>query len=442
MKPRTLAELADALGMGAIDDTDAVIQRVVTDSREVRSGDLFVGVTGEAFDGNAFVEAAVGAGAVGVVTSRNDVDGIPRLHVADPLAALRDIAALARRELSIPVVAITGSSGKTSTKDLLAGALPNSWVSPRSFNNEIGVPLTVLATPGDVDFLVAEVGSRGRGHIEYLMAAVRPDVSIITNLGVVHLETFGTTDDLADAKYELVEALQHDGTAVLPAGDLRLHRGHPGRTLTFGPEEHADVRVAEVTVDELGYPSFELSYREHAASVTLAVAGAHQALNAAAAVAAGLALGVDFDQLVAGIQTATGSQWRMEIHRGRFTVVNDAYNANPDSVEAAMRTVAEMPGRHIAVLGTMAELGPLEQSEHERIGRLAADLGFAPIITVGDEPGIARAAGPIARNVADADAAYDVVSRIVGDDDVVLVKASRAVGLEQLALRLAAEVTG
>jgi UDP-N-acetylmuramoyl-tripeptide--D-alanyl-D-alanine ligase len=173
----------------------------------------------------------------------------------------------------------------------------------------------------------------------------------------------------------------------------------------------------------------------------LGVAGAHQALNGAAAVAAGLALGLDLGALVAGIEVVTGSQWRMEIHRGRFTVVNDAYNANPDSVEAAMRTVAEMPGRHLAVLGTMAELGPLEQSEHERIGRLASELGFATVITVGDEPGIARAAGPIARNVADADEAYGIVSRLVRTDDVILVKASRAIGLEELALRLAAEVT-
>lgn len=442
MRSRLLSQLADSLGLVVHGDGGVVIERVTTDSREARPGDLFVAVAGEAFDGNSFVEAALDAGASAVVTSREDLTGVSRLVVADTLRTLRDLAAIARGELAIPVIAITGSSGKTSTKDLLAGALPNAWVSPRSFNNEIGVPLTVLATPPDADFLVAEVGSRGRGHITYLMPAVLPDVSIITNLGVVHLETFGTTDDLADAKYELVEALEDNGTAILPAGDSRLHRHHPGRTLTFGPEEHADVLVGAVSINELGYPSFELTYREHTATVTLAVAGAHQALNAAAAVAAGIALGVDFGDLIDGIQTATGSQWRMEIHRGRFTVVNDAYNANPDSVEAAMKTVAEMPGRHIAVLGTMAELGPLEQSEHERIGRLAADLGFATVITVGDEPGIAKAAGPIARNVADADAAYDVVSRMVGDNDVVLVKASRAVGLEQLALRLAAEVAG
>jgi UDP-N-acetylmuramoyl-tripeptide--D-alanyl-D-alanine ligase len=227
---------------------------------------------------------------------------------------------------------------------------------------------------------------------------------------------------------------------VLPAGEKRLHRGHAARTITFGLEPDADVSVGPVVVDAGGIPSFEIRSDGESATVTLSVAGSHQAPNAAAAVAAGRALGVDFATLIEGIQSATGSQWRMEIHRGRFTVVNDAYNANPDSVEAAMKTVAEMPGRHIAVLGTMAELGPIEVAEHERIGRLAAELGFASVITVGDEPGIAFGAGPIARNVGNSADAYDIVTRLVDDGDVVLVKASRAVGLEQLALRLAAEV--
>ncbi len=440
MKPRSLVSLAESLGLEALDAAETVIERITTDSRDVKPGDLFVAVSGESFDGNTFIESAVAEGASAVVTTRTDVGGVPRLVVDDTLRALRDIAVLARDELEVPVVAITGSSGKTSTKDLLAGALPNAWASPRSFNNEVGVPLTVLGTPAEADYLVAEVGSRGRGHIRYLMPAVRPDVSVITNLGVVHLETFGTTDGLADAKYELIEALAESGTAVLPAGEKRLRRGHAARTITFGPEPDADVSVGPVVVDASGMPSFELRSEGERAPVTLAVAGSHQALNAAAAVAAGRVLGVDLETLLAGIQSVRGSQWRMEIHRGRFTVVNDAYNANPDSVEAAMNTVAAMPGRHIAVLGTMAELGPIEVAEHERIGRLAAQLGFASVITVGEEPGIAAGAGRIARNVDDSEDAYDAVTGIVDDGDVVLVKASRAVGLEQLALRLAAEV--
>jgi len=433
----TLSELATKLGATAVDDPGVAISGITIDSREVKAGDLFVAVVGESFDGNSFLADAMANGAAAVLTSVHGDSQYPRIVVEDTLAALRDIAAIKREEIGVPVVAITGSSGKTSTKDLLAAALPGAWASPRSFNNEIGVPLTVLSTPTDATYLVAEVGSRGRGHIRYLMPAVRPDVAIITNLGVVHLETFGTTDDLADAKFELVEALTETGTAVLPAGDARLLRSHRGHTLTFGVEPEADVRVSDITIDDHGFPEFRISFGDRSAEIRLQVAGTHQALNAAAAMGAGLALGLDFASLAAGLETATGSQWRMEIHRGRFTVVNDAYNANPDSMEAAMRTVAEMPGRHLAVLGTMGELGHLEVREHHRIGRLASELGFAAVITVGDEPGIAAAAGPIARNVADADTAYDVVAKIVDDNDIVLVKASRVVGLETLALRLA-----
>lgn len=432
-----LADLAARIGAAASDDPGVTVTGLTTDSRVVHPGDLFVAISGENFDGNRFVAAAVAAGAAAVVTSDRSISGIPRIVVANTLVALRDIAAIRRADLRIPVVAITGSTGKTSTKDLLAAALPGSWSSPRSFNNEVGVPLTVLSTPADAEFLVAEVGSRGRGHIEFLMPAVRPDVSVVTNLGIVHLETFGTTDDLADAKFELVEALPAHGVAVLPADESRLHRDHPGTTMTFGLSEQADVQVSAIQIDDDGYPSFEIRCEQGSAPVRLAVAGAHQALNAAAAVGAGLALGVDFATLVERIQTASGSAWRMEIHRGRFTVVNDAYNANPDSMEAAMRTVAAMPGRHLAVLGTMAELGPLEAVEHRRIGELAVELGFASVLTVGAEPGIAAAAGPIGRNVSDPEAAESLLRGLVRDGDVVLVKASRAIGLESLALKLA-----
>ncbi len=442
MRPRLLAELAAAVGMVPLDDSGVTISRVTTDSRDVRPGDLFVAIAGEAFDGNEFVEQAMAAGAAAAVTSRMDLSGMPRLVGEDPLTVLRDIAAVVRSEITVPVIAITGSSGKTSTKDLLASALPGAWSSPRSFNNEVGVPLTVLSTPADAAYLVAEVGSRGRGHIEYLMPAVQPNVSVVTNLGVVHLETFGTTDDLADAKYELIAALGAGGTAVVPAGEKRLHRDQPGRTITFGTEPDADVRVDHIVVDDDGFPSFELGAFGEQVALRLRVAGAHQALNAAAAAAAGLAVGVDLATLGGGLEAATGSQWRMEIHRGRFTVVNDAYNANPDSMEAAMRTVAQMPGRHIALLGTMAELGPIETEEHRRIGKLAYDLGFASVVTVGDDPGIARGAGAIGRNVPDLDAAYDLAMRLIDEGDIVLVKASRTVGLEKLALRLAAEVDG
>lgn len=434
-----LGDLAATLGGVLHGDPDSVVLGVSTDSRQVGAGDLFVAIAGENHDGHDYVAQAVASGATAVLVARDTADAADRILVDDTLTGLRDLATLRRSELAMPVVAVTGSTGKTSTKDLLAAALPGSWAAPRSFNNEVGVPHTILRTPDTASYLIAEVGSRGRGHIAFLMPAVRPDVAVITNLGLVHLETFGTADDLAAAKWELVEGLGGRGTAVLPHNEPRLRRSHPGRTLTFGTDPAADIVVGDIAVDSGGLPTFRLRYGDAEHQVRLRVAGAHQAYNAAAAVAAGLAAGAEFASLVAGLEEAVGSQWRMEIHRGSFTVVNDAYNANPDSMEAAMRTVAAMPGRHIAVVGTMCELGSVASREHERIGRLAGELGFATVITVGDEPGIAVAAGDIATNVPDRAAAIAAAVEVIRPGDVVLVKASRAVGLEEVATQLIAE---
>ena len=436
----SLAAVAAACGGELHGPADLAIGRVGIDSRHVEAGELFVAVAGETFDGHDFAADAIESGAAAVVVdAAAGVDSVPRIVVADTLAALRDLAAKRRAELATPVVAITGSSGKTSTKDMLAAALPGAWASPRSFNNEVGVPLTVLQTPDDCRYLVVEVGSRGVGHIDWLMPAVRPDVAVITNLGVVHLETFGSEERLADAKWELAAGLATGGTVVLPAGEPRLARPHDGPIITFGGEAAAEVRFTDVVLDGSGRPSFTLRTPYGTRSVQLAMAGHHQAANASAAVAAGLALGVDLDTLVAGLERAAGSPWRMEIHRGSLTVVNDAYNANPDSVEAALRTVAELPGRHIAVLGRMAELGPVEASEHVRIGQLAAHLGYAAVVVVGDDAGIAAGSGRLARPVPDVATANVVLRDYLRDGDVVLVKASRAVGLETLALGLAEE---
>ena len=437
----TLQEAAGAAA-GTLVGADAPVRAVTTDSRAAHPGDLFVALTGERFDGHAFTEAAHEAGVAAVmVDAHRGVAGRPRIEVADTSTALRDLAVYRRRQLDLPTVAITGSSGKTSTKDLLASILDGSWASPRSYNNEVGVPLTVLGTPRGATALVLEVGSRGKGHIAWLMPAVRPDVAVVTNLGVVHLETFGTEEGLADAKFELVESLDDTGTAVIPVDEPRLHRPHRGDTLTFGLSR-GDVAVHDLTLDQWGRASFTLATPTGTQAARLGIAGAHQALNAAAAVAAGLALGRSLDSLTGGLERAVASPWRMEIHRGAYTVVNDAYNANPDSVEAALRTVIRLPGRPVAVLGHMAELGPVEEAEHLRIGALAAELGFAEVIVVGHDPGIARGAGTVATTVDDPAEAPAAVKRRLRPGDTVLVKASRAVGLERLAQDLIEEGRG
>lgn len=432
----TLQTVAEIVGGRLHGDPETKVTAVSTDSRSVAPGALFVALDGEHFDGNDFAAAALAAGArAAVVRTGADRDVFPCIEVEDTLAALRDLGARRRSELGLATVAITGSTGKTSTKDMLASILPGSWASPRSYNNEVGVPLTVLSTPPEARFLVIEVGSRGRGHIRWLGPVIEPDVAVITNLGVVHMETFGTPEGLADAKWELIETLG-GGTAVLPDDEASLGRDHPGGTIRFGEGAASDIGISNIAVDSAGRTRFTLRIEATTHEIHLSSAGRHQAWNAAAAAGAALALGIPDSQIAAGLERAAASPWRMEIHPGRVTVVNDAYNANPDSVESAMRTVVAMANRPVAVLGLMAELGPVSVGEHRRIGRLARDLGFRLVVVVGEDDGIAEGAGDIARPVATADEALDVLSGELRSGDVVLVKASRAVGLETVALRL------
>ncbi len=434
-----LDAIAATVGGSAVAEAPIPITSVEIDSRRVTPGSLFVALPGARVDGHDFVEEALAAGAAAVVVRRDaGTTATPRIEVDDTIVALRDLAALRRRELRVRTIAITGSTGKTSTKELVAAIVPGSWASPRSFNNEIGLPLTVLATPDDATALVLEVGSRGVGHIRWLLPAASPDVAVITNIGLVHLETFGTQEDLVAAKWELVEGLADDGVAVLPADERRLLGRYRGHTVTFGAEAGADVRIGDVTLDDAARPRFTLDVGGRRRSVRLRVAGAHQAVNAAAATAAVIASGlaVDLDAIVAGLESAVGERWRMQVHQGRFVVVNDAYNANPTSTESALRSVATMGSGRVAVLGEMAELGPVAEQEHRRIGRLAAELGYRCLVTVGDVHGMDEAAGSIAIPVPDADAAFAVVVDVLAPGDVVLVKASRSVGLERLADRL------
>ncbi|HZJ48814.1 MAG TPA: UDP-N-acetylmuramoyl-tripeptide--D-alanyl-D-alanine ligase, partial [Acidimicrobiia bacterium] len=434
----TLATVAAATGGVANGDSQMPVHSVSTDSRSVEVGSVFVAIRGEHHDGHDYAADAVAAGAVAALVEHGThTDLIPRIDVEDTGRALRDLAAYRRSELEMPVVAITGSTGKTSTKDLLAAAIPGSWASPRSYNNEVGVPLTVLTAPDDATALVLEVGSRGPGHIAWLMPAIRPSVAVITNLGVVHFETFGSRDAVADGKWELVAGLSEGGIAVLPAEEPRLRRPHPGPTITFGEDPTALFRISSISTDMEGRPSFNLHACGRVVPVTLAMAGSHNAHNAAAAFAAATAIGIDQEIAADGMANAVASPWRMEIHKGRFTVVNDAYNANPTSMEAALRTVASMPGRSFAILGEMAELGSIATEEHRRIGRLASDLDFEGVVTVGHDHGLADAAGGL--NMTDPDVALEYVLGRVGEGDVVLVKASRSVGLESLARQLVEE---
>lgn len=432
----SLADIAADIGGTVVGDGTTVVESVSTDSRTVQHGALFVAVVGERFDGHIFFATAMEQGAVAVVSEYGRTETEPRIEVPNVAEALVDIARKRRAELEIPVVAITGSTGKTSTKDLIEAGIPGSWASPRSYNNEVGVPLTVLATPDDATALIVEVGSRGKGHIRWLGRCVNPDVVVVTNLGVVHLETFGSEQGLADAKYELVELLGEGGIAVLPNDEPLLRRDQDLSVITFGTNGEADVLVTTIAFDPLGFPTIEVTEDSRRHKVSLAMAGQHQAANAAAAMAVAVALGLDRESFIRAMASATGSDWRMEVHPGDITVVNDAYNANPQSVASALRTVAGMSGRSIAVLGPMAELGPVCEAEHRRMGSLAQELGFHDVIVVGPDHGYALGAPGLVRNAANSESAADTLLDALELGDVVLVKASRSAGLEQLAIQL------
>jgi UDP-N-acetylmuramoyl-tripeptide--D-alanyl-D-alanine ligase len=410
---------------------DVVVDGATTDSRTVAGGELFVPVVAER-DGHDFVTAAMEAGASAYLTAQGARGG-SAVEVEDTGAALLALGGYARARLPERVVGVTGSVGKTSTKDLLAAVLRRTYVtaaSPRSFNNELGVPLTLLNAPGDCRAAVIEMGTRGPGEIARLCAVARPTVGVVTMVAAVHTETFGTIDEVARAKGELVAALPAEGTAVLNSADPRVRRmagASRAPVLLFG--EGGDVVAEAVVVDEELRPSFRLRSPWGDAAVRLAVRGVHQVENALGAAAAALACGVPIGEVAGGLGEAALSPWRMQLDRtaSGALVLNDAYNANPTSMAAALRSLAALPARRrIALLGTMAELGPSSADQHRATADLALQLGIRVIAV--DEPAYGVA-------VAALDAALDSLGPL-GDGDAVLVKGSRVAGLERLAERL------
>ncbi|MGY1793733.1 UDP-N-acetylmuramoyl-tripeptide--D-alanyl-D-alanine ligase [Geodermatophilus sp. SYSU D00525] len=455
----TLAEVAEAVGatLTPAADPAATVTGVTLDSRTVAPGDLFVAVTGERVDGHEFLDAAAAAGAAAALTTRPG-GPLPALVVDDTVDALGRLAAAVHARLAaggLLTLGITGSSGKTSTKDLLGQVLAAAGPTvspPGSFNNDIGLPLTVLSADEGTRHLVLEMGARGVGHIARLCAVARPDVGVVLNVGSAHLGEFGSADAIARAKGELVEALAETGTAVLNADDARVAGMAPrtrARVITTGRSAGADVRAAEVTLDDAARARFTLVAGGEEHPVALQVVGEHQVANALSAAAAALAAGMTPAAVARALSAAEPrSRWRMEVTRrgDGVTVVNDAYNANPESMRAALAALAGLPAtRRVAVLGGMAELGPDAEAEHERLGRDAVAAGVDLLVAVGpDAVGMVSGAtaagayhgeghGTQVASVPDRAAALDLLSEVLVPGDVVLVKASRAHGLEVLA---------
>ncbi|MFI8933334.1 UDP-N-acetylmuramoyl-tripeptide--D-alanyl-D-alanine ligase [Streptomyces sp. NPDC053474] len=444
MIPLSLGEIATVVG-GTVEGDDAVTVTApaVLDSRQAEPGGLFVAFTGEHVDGHDYAVQAGRAGAVAVLGSRPTA--LPTVVVEDATAALQALAAhvVAQLRDRLTVVGVTGSRGKTSTKDLLAAVLSSSAptiATVGSLNNELGMPLTMLRSDEATRFLVLEMGVRRIGDISKLTGLVAPDVGVVLNVGQAHLSHLGSREAIAQAKGELVQGLAPGGTAVLNADDPRVAamRSLTDRpVLTFGQAEHADVRVLDVVLDRLARPSFTLRTAATWAPVTLPLVGTHQALNASAAAAAGLAAGVSLDVAATALPTVALSKWRLELRDlvGGATLLDDSFNADPDSTRAALDTLAAIEGkRRIAVLGEMLELGDDSEAQHHAIGEYAA-FHADVVLAVGAQP-IADGAGERAVALPDNAAAVEWLRGRLTAGDVVLVKASRGARLDEVSAAL------
>ncbi|NGO67222.1 UDP-N-acetylmuramoyl-tripeptide--D-alanyl-D-alanine ligase [Streptomyces boncukensis] len=445
MIPLSLGEIAAVVG-GTVEGDRAVTVTApaVLDGRQAEPGGLFVAFVGEHVDGHDYAAQAGRAGAAAVLGSRPTA--LPTVVVEDTKAALQALAAhvVARLRDGLTVVGVTGSHGKTSTKDLLAAVLSSAAptiATTGSLNNELGVPLTMLRSHAATRFLVLEMGVRRIGDIAELTGLVAPDIGVVLNVGQAHLGHLGSRAAIAQAKGELVQGLAPGGTAVLGADDPRVAamRSLTDRTvLTFGRAEHADVRIGDVVLDRLVRPSFTLRTAAASAPVALPLVGAHQALNASAAAAAGLAAGVSLAGAAAALATVSLSKWRLEPCElaGGATLLNDSYNADPDSTRAALDALAAVEGgRRIAVLGEMRELGDDSEAEHRAVGEYAASRADV-VVAVGARP-FADGAGERAVALPDNAAAVEWLRGRLTAGDVVLVKASRGARLDEVAAALA-----
>ncbi|BBX08502.1 UDP-N-acetylmuramoyl-tripeptide--D-alanyl-D-alanine ligase [Mycolicibacterium aichiense] len=480
----SVARIAEIVGGELADiSVDAAAERIVSgtvefDSRAVGPGGLFLALPGARSDGHDFAEAAAAAGAAAVLAARpvgvpaivvppavaadagagvleHDVDG----SGAAVLAALSKLAAAVAAELvagGLTIVGVTGSSGKTSTKDLIAavlGPLGEVVAPPGSFNNELGLPWTVLRATEDTDYLVLEMSARHLGNIAALAAIAPPSIAVVLNVGTAHLGEFGSREVIAATKGELVEAVPASGVAILNADDplvSAMSTRTAARVVRVGQSEAADIRAENIELDDLAQPRFTLLTPAGSAEVRLAVHGEHQVGNALSAAAVALECGATPEQVAAALATAgPASRHRMEVHTRAdgVTIVNDAYNANPDSMKAGLRALAVMARsgetrRSWAVLGEMAELGDESITEHDRVGRLAVRLDISRLVVVGTgRPMSAMHHGAVMEGswgsestmVADADAALALLRAELQPGDVVLVKASNSAGLGSLA---------
>jgi UDP-N-acetylmuramoyl-tripeptide--D-alanyl-D-alanine ligase len=450
METWTCQSVADASG-GILLRGDAAqaLARVCTDSRQIRPGDLFVALGGERYDGHAFVVEAVRRGAAGVMVAREPAEGlaVAVVRVPDTRAALGRLASWHRGRLGVRVVVVGGSNGKTTTKDFLGTMLRQrhrTAVSPASYNNEIGVPLTLLGLDDEDEVAVVEVGTNHPGELAPLVRMAGPTHGLITSLGREHLEFFGDMDGVLAEECALGEQVPVEGCLFVPGDDPgvnRLASRTEARVIRVGVGVGNDWRITETALESEGMRfAVEASHPGMSGGYRVNLVGRHQVRNIVLAMAVASELGMERDALEQGLAACRATPRRMELwSAGGVRVLDDSYNANPDSMVAALTTLAELPceGRRVAVLGDMAELGATTEAAHAEVGRRAGELGLEQLIAVGRMAGVlaeaAREAGlHRVMELGTAEAAVHAVPRMVRRGDLVLVKASRATGLERV----------
>lgn len=441
MRALSLAEIADftkgqAIGSGTVDN-------VVIDSREAGQGSLFFALPGERVDGHQFVDDVLAKGGFAVVKEGSH-EGPGVVHVEDPLLALQDLAQAYLAKVRVPVIAVTGSNGKTSTKDMIAQVLSTRFevhATEGNLNNEIGVPLTILGLEEHHQILVAEMGMRGLGQIKRLTEICPPDYGVITNIGPVHLELLGGMGNVAQAKGELLDAMDTDGVAILNGDDPSVRgqaRSFKGEIVYYGLDAANQLVARGIKLDDEGRPSCLVSYNDEEVDLNLAVPGVHNVWNACAALAVGLQFGVSLREGSHALRELSISAMRLEVRRSTdgVIVVNDSYNASPASMKGALDTLAHMycSGQRVAILGTMLELGEIEEEAHLEVGRHAAESAER-LIFIGE-------LADVMKQGAGRGDVYPSVEEFLNtnpqfeEGDLVLVKASRGLAFERIVEKL------
>jgi UDP-N-acetylmuramoyl-tripeptide--D-alanyl-D-alanine ligase len=447
MKELSLKDIASAIQADGDFDSNVYVKGICTDTRKLIPGDIFIALHGENGDGHQYLQKAVESGAVAVIVDHLDPNAdIPKMVVSDTLTALSDLASYYRSLFNIPFVGVTGSVGKTSTREMIVCAIQAKYsvlTNEKNYNNEIGVPKTLFRLEEEHQCAVIEMGMRGRGQIRSLSEIVRPQIGIITNIGLSHIELLGSRDAIASSKAELIKSLPEDGFIILNANDdycEMLAKGAKCHVVTYGIDKRTDFYATNIQFNSEGHPEFQINGHP----IRLEATGVHHIINATAACAVASTLGVPIQSAIGKLEEFRPLSMRMEpIHlKNHVTLLNDYYNAAPDSMRSALETLAIISQgrrRTVAILGDMKELGVFSLESHQFVGEMATHNRIDALMCVGNE---AKEIGHVYENnlgpnkvcyFSDSNEAADHINDLIHEGDVVLIKGSRAMQMETIA---------